>query len=949
MSMRWYENPEETSRNRLVPRSYYIPTGNSTYTSLNGEWNFAFFANGDAVSEINSWDMITVPSCWQLKGYEHPNYTNINYPFPCDPPYVPNINPVGIYERSFNVSNIEFQTYLVLEGVSSCAEVYVNNTFVGATQGSRLEAEFDLSDVVHQGTNRIRIYVRKWCCGSYLEDQDCFRYNGIFRDIYLLSRPKDHIVDIDIRTEANLLFCTADRPCTVSLYDGENCIAEQESADGQVCFEVTDPVQWNAEQPYLYTVHFAAKGEVITRKVGFRTVKISSEHELLINGKPVKLKGVNHHDADLVNGWCMTDADILRDLILMKRCNINTVRTSHYPPSPRFLDYCDELGFYVVLEADLESHGILRRFANVPYQYDVESMDWPCTDPAWKKEFVERMIRTYERDKVHSSVIMWSIGNESGYGPNHRAMVHWLRQHDNTRLIHSEDASRAGRGSEVDIYSCMYPSIEDLEKWCADQQINQPVFLCEYAHAMGNGPGGIWDYWEHIYAHKKLIGGCIWEWADHTVVENGTQKYGGDFEGELTHDGNFCCDGMVFADRSVKPGTMEIRNTYAPFRICWVDDVLRIHNCYDFSAFTDRSFAVTFTCDGNVIEKQTVSANTAPKDYFDIPLKTELPKCCRLGCYAAVTMYDAQQEECGTLQVALPVPLELEEVEKSPLVLKEDEFAVVAEGDKFRYVFSKQLGNFISIVINGTEQLLEPVSLTYWRACTDNDRRMQALWNHVDVWQGENLDCVFCHVYNTQVNDHVITVNASAAGVSRQPFFRYTLTLSFFTDGDVKVKLDGKIRDNVVWLPRLGFDFKLPYHCDHFRYFGNGPQESYADMVHHGLVDWHESTADAEYVPYVYPQEHGNHTDVKCLELYESLRFDADTQMEIAVLHHSRKQIYNACHTDDLVHSDGTYVRIDYKMSGIGTGACGPLTEEKYRLVEKEIRFGFTMGLVDAH
>lgn len=238
-----------------------------------------------------------------------------------------------------------------------------------------MEAEFDLSDVVHQGTNRIRIYVRKWCCGSYLEDQDCFRYNGIFRDIYLLSRPKDHIVDIDIRTEANLLFCTADRPCTVSLYDGENCIAEQESADGQVCFEVTDPVQWNAEQPYLYTVHFAAKGEVITRKVGFRTVKISSEHELLINGKPVKLKGVNHHDADLVNGWCMTDADILRDLILMKRCNINTVRTSHYPPSPRFLDYCDELGFYVVLEADLESHGILRRFANVPYSMMWESMD----------------------------------------------------------------------------------------------------------------------------------------------------------------------------------------------------------------------------------------------------------------------------------------------------------------------------------------------------------------------------------------------------------------------------------------------------------------------------------------------------------------------------------------------------------------------------------------------
>lgn len=564
--MRKYENPLKTSENRLKQRSWYIPEG-SEKCDLNGEWRFKYFENGDKAGEITEWDNITVPSCWQLKGYENPNYTNINYPFPCDPPYVPDINPVGIYERSFQLTDGSLDTYLVFEGVSSVAEVYINGKYVGFTEGSRLMAEFDITEFVSSGTNVIRVYVRKWCCGSYLEDQDAFRYNGIFRDIYILSRPQGHIFDLDLRTEENTIICTADKDFSAELYDGETLLSTGLSLGGKLCFTVDTPKLWTAETPNLYTVKFLAAGETVTRKVGFRTIEISPDYELLINGTPVKLKGVNHHDTHPEKGWTMSEEDYVRDLKLMKELNINTIRTSHYPPAPKFLDYCDEMGFYVILETDIETHGFLRRYANVGYCFDVDSPDWPCANPEWKKEFLSRMERAYERDKIHSSIIMWSTGNESGYSENQHDMIEWVKARDSQRLAHCEDASRKGTPDNTDVFSMMYPSVGRIKDWAEDNKIKQPVFMCEYAHAMGNGPGGVWDYWDAIYGNKKLIGGCIWEWADHVVLDYGVQKYGGDFVGELTHEGNFCCDGMVFADRSFKAGTYEIKNTYAPFRI----------------------------------------------------------------------------------------------------------------------------------------------------------------------------------------------------------------------------------------------------------------------------------------------------------------------------------------------------------------------------------------------
>ena len=572
--MRRYEDPQKTSENRLPTRAYYLPKGKAKVIDLNGKWDFAFFENGDIEGEIKNWQSITVPSCWQFEGYENPNYSNVNYPFPVDMPYVPDINPMGLYKRTFNLEHENNDLYLVLEGVSSMAEVTLNGKEVGFTQGSHLFAEFDLTPYANKGENTLEIRVRKWCCGSYLEDQDQFRNNGIFRDVYLLSRPKGHLFDIEIKAQDEKIICRANGTFKASVLSGETEICQKQGS-AEVVLDVKSPKLWTAETPNLYTVVIESSGEIITQEVGFRRVEISKKNELLVNGKPVKLKGVNHHDTDAKKGWTMSRQDIKRDLLLMKKLNINTVRTSHYPPSPYFLELCDRLGFYVILETDIETHGFAHRTVENG-GYVLDSEEWPCGNKAFKKEFTERMQRAYERDKNHPSVIIWSTSNESSFGENQRKMISWLRARDKTALVHCEDASRMGQLDQTDIYSRMYLSVANLCAAAENRDINQPIFLCEYAHAMGNGPGGMADYVNAFYSYDNIIGGCIWEWADHTVMVDGIQKYGGDFKGELINDKNFCCDGMVFADRSLKAGSLEVAAAYAPLTIKWDNSKLKV-------------------------------------------------------------------------------------------------------------------------------------------------------------------------------------------------------------------------------------------------------------------------------------------------------------------------------------------------------------------------------------
>lgn len=937
---RIYEDLNKTSENRLSPRSYYIPAGKSQYYLLNGEWRFAYFKRDiDVPEHIENCDKIKVPSCWQNLGYDNPNYTNINYPYPVDPPFVPDDNPCGIYERNFELSSVWGKVYFVLEGVSSCGFVWINGEYVGFTEGSRLQAEFDITPYVKEGDNTLRVKVLKWCVGSYLEDQDCFRFNGIFRDCYILQRPDNHIRDIEIIPDDKGFNIKLDGVADIRISEGKKLLYAQKSVS-EVDFSPENPILWNAEKPFLYNIEIEKDGELISLKAGLRSIKVSKKYELLVNGQAVKLHGVNHHDTSPNSGWYQTNEELKKDLELMKKLNINCVRTSHYPPTPAFLDMCDEMGFYVILETDIETHGFLRRLPNVPYHFDVESSDWPCTNPEWEDEFIERMKRAVECFKNYASIIMWSTGNESGHGRNHIEMIKWIRSRDNTRLIHCENASRKGQIHNADVYSRMYPSLKDTEDFAKNEDINMPVFLCEYSHAMGNGPGDVWDYNELFDRYPKLIGGCVWEWADHTVLVDGVQKYGGDFEGELTNDGNFCCDGMVFSDRSLKAGSLEVKAAYQPVRTEFKNGVLRITNRYDFTNLNECEIFISTEVDGNVVKKDKINLNVFPHETAEfIP---EIPEFkSKLGAYLNVSVIRNGEETAQTQHKITDVSSETVFDKKAEL--KEDNLYIYASGENFRYVFSKHYGNFESIIINGREQICSVSMLSSRRAVTDNDCHIQFRWNNITIWQGENFDVQFSKIYDCRIENGDICVKGSLAGVSRKPYLHYFATFKIDKNGQIFIRLIGDIREDTVWLPRLGYEFILPASSKKFTYYGRGPIENYCDLSHGSKVGLYESNTDKEYVNYVRPQEHGNHINTKMLKIGDMV-FKTDTEFEFSVSNYGIGEIEKAKHTDELKTDGFAHLRIDYKNSGLGSNSCGPKLEEKYQLNEKHIDFSFSVS-----
>ncbi len=950
--MRKYENLNYISEKREKQRAYYIPKNG--YTCLNGIWNFKYYESDYEEGYVKKeWNKIEVPSCWQLKGYGNPNYTNVAYPYSYDPPYVPANNPMGVYEREFEVKNSDIKTYIVFEGVASCLELYINNNYVGCSQGSHLQAEFDISDFVKNGTNTVTAKVYKWCLGSYLEDQDFFRFNGIFRDVYLLSRPKGHIKDIKITADSNVINIDFDGKAEISLFDAGGELLDKINAEKTATFTVENPILWNAEKPYLYELLFKYEDEVISQKVGFVSYSIGKDFEFLVNGVEVKLRGVNHHDTHPNNGWTMTDEEIKNDLLLMKKLNINTIRTSHYPPTPKFLEMCDELGFYVMLETDLETHGISEREAGVrAYDCVKNSSDWLCQKPDWKEAYVERMERAYHRDKNHCSIFSWSTGNESAHGENHFEMIKYIKAVDKKRLIHCEDASRESERSEfhgvdtthyadrADMFSRMYEDIDVIENRAKSENFKYPYFLCEYAHAMGNGPGDMCDYWEVIYKYKKLIGGCVWEWADHTVIVDGVPRYGGDFEGELTESGNFCSDGMVFCDRSLKAGSLEVKAAYQNMDCTLSGNGITVLNRFDFTNLCEYEFKYKIKVDGETVEEKTLVLDVEPKQIKTIEIN--LPKECSLGAFVNCYLYNKDGYCVAQKQLEIP----LSKVEKQeiyePAKVEENENFVVFNGENFRYTFSKNLGTFVSMVKNGEEQLKAPIRITSMRAPTDNERKIKSKWYYFNNWEAENLDRQFDKVYECALENNTVTVKGSLSGVSRTPYFKFTAKYSVYSDGRVKVILNGNVKEKCMWLPRLGFEFKIPCEKSEFKYFGMGPYENYSDMHNASMIDFYESNAEKEYVNYIMPQEHGNHIKTKLLEIKDGLCFEAD-EMEVNVSNYSAKNLMNAMHINEIKTEDCITVRIDYKNSGIGSNSCGPGLLEKYRLSEKEIHFEFSL------
>lgn len=942
--MRFYEDITKNSYNRLPQRSYYIPKGVASCKLLNGIWKFAYSENGDRLIEPKKWNEISVPSCWQTSGYDTPNYVNIQYPFPYNPPYVPMLNPAAIYERDFIIDDISFSNYLVLEGVSSSAQIWINGVYAGYTQGSHLQSEFDISDFVVKGKNIIRIKVWKWCCGSYFEGQDQFRMNGIFRDVYLLSRPKKHITDFEIKTDNNgKIFVKTDIISTISVYDNEVLLDRKENIES--CeLTVKNPILWNAEKPYLYDVVFEASGEIIKQRIGFRTIDITDDGVFTINGSPIKMKGVNHHDTTPDLGWYMTDDRMLQDLKLMKSLNINTIRTSHYPPPPKFIDLCDEMGFYVILETDIESHGSNSRRPGI-VNYDFENPDWVTSKPEWQPLFIERIERSVERDKNHTSILSWSIGNESGFGKNHIAMVNWIKNRDNSRPVHSEDACHFNFPHKVDFESRMYSSPEWIEEFLENKDnIVRPFFLCEFSHAMGNGPGDVFQYAELFYKHPRIMGGCVWEWADHAVLIDGIQKYGGDFN-EQVHDKNFCCDGMVFSNRSFKAGTYEVKAAYAPYRFEYKNNGIEIENRYDFTDLSECSFRLVIEADGAVIFEENLQVTAKPRSRVFVNINANLPQKCNKGLFATLYMWDNNGLECGNLQSKIPCQKVKNEFSDKPIVLLNNDFEIIANGKDFLYTYDKILGNLSDMKISDKSILIEPIKFSAFRAPTDNDGflpgSMALKWTNPVHGGGENLNYLYNYIENTAIENNKIIITGNLSGVARRPFFNYSLGISIFDSGRLHYDLSGKVHPDAVWLPRLGFEIVLPKNAEKFKYFGAGPMESYLDMCHHANVGWHESNADAEYVNYVRPQEHGSHCFTRELRLSNGLIILSDEPFSFSVRHTSTESLYRAKHTDEIVFSENTYLHIDYKMSGLGSSSCGPQPREDFRLAEKEIKFSF--------
>ena len=939
--MRDYERLDVLSVNREPQRAYYIPydslekalegdkNKSAYYKLLNGQWSFKYFESDfDIPDVIAEWDTIPVPSNWQMHGYDKPYYTNVNYPFPVEPPYVPDINPCGIYETTFelNAQWCERDTYIVFEGVNSCHYLYVNDVFVGYSQGSRMQAEYNLASYLHEGENKIRVKVLKWCSGSYLEDQDDFRWSGIFRDVYLLSREKNAIKDIEIQADTKSIKVSADH---YEIYDHN-----YQPAD------LSEPVLWNAEHPYLYTVVVKGDTEYIPFKVGMREISISDKGELLINGVSVKLKGINHHDSHPTMAQYLPDDFLRAELLQMKQLNINSIRMAHYPPTPEFLNMCDEIGFYVIDEADLESHGFLTR--NGAPLLDTENDDWICRNPEWEVAFVERAERMIERDKNHPSVIIWSMGNESSYGRNHDAMVAYTHKRDNTRPCHYEHASRVGDKSDVDIISRMYPPLSVLED-LANGEDKRPLFVCEYSHAMGNGPGDVQDYVELFYRYPNLIGGCVWEWADHTVVMDGKDFYGGDFK-EPIHDKNFCCDGIVFADRSIKAGTLNTKYAYQNVMFKVLDGKIEIENRYDFTNLSEFTIFVNLEKDGAIADSYSGRLDIAPhqKDVVEIPFA--LPESCKLGAHIQITVLDAQENTVAMHEQELSIPKMQTEASK-PLAIADDEKRIKIKAANKEYVFSKLYGSFERIQIDGAEQLKSPMRLSVFRAPMDNDMRMLKDWTVAGEIHGRtNLDCTFTKIYSTEVKDNRIITKGSLSGIARKPFLYFTQTFTFFEDGSVDVRVTAEVSEALeIHLPRFGYEFVSPVEDISFTYYGNGPYENYCDMNLHTFTGCYQSSAKNEYVPYPYPQDHGNHTNVAFLQLDNGLRFEGDDRFEFAVLPYSSKELFEAKHNFDLGESKLSHIRIDYKDTGTGSASCGPRMQERYCFLDKEVEFGFTI------
>ena len=937
-----------------APRAYYIPYADAKsactfdreqsayFQNLCGEWDFRYYETfedlDDAFPNEPADSTMTVPLCWQVTGREGmdvPLYSNLKYPFPLDPPHVPQENPCGHYRRTFTVDVPDGKYDLNFEGVSSCFYVYINGAFVGYSQVSHCTSEFDVTAFVHAGENVLDVLVVKWCDGSYLEDQDYFRLSGIFREVYLLRRTsalRDFYIRQDIFEDlsAAVLTLEADTPvngvCTLLDADGSP-VAETALTDGKGSITLEKPVLWNCEVPYVYTLLVHTGEEYIPFHTALRRIDIK-DSVLYLNGVAVKAYGVNRHDSNPETGYAVSVEHMLRDLRLLKQASVNCIRTSHYPNDPRFVDMAEAMGFMLVDEADIETHGM-----GFEYRDTWDWMRWSLLSsvPEWRDAYVDRAQRLFERDKNHGCVVLWSLGNESGCGRNHRAMREYIKSRDPRALIHYENAHlefKAVPAGECfadisDVESRMYSTLEYTEDYLKYRP-NKPFFFCEYVCSMSTG-----DIPAHVALIDKydnLFGACVWEFCDHAIIvtkPDGSKgfRYGGDF-GDYPNDRTCCIDGMVFPDRTPRPGYYDMQQAYVPFRAAIRDGKLYIFNRRFYTDLSDTAIDWKVTCDGKMIATGTLpTVHIAPRAEsgidFDLP---ELPQGeCLLTLFIR-TSADTDWADKGFLLGFSQITLServvcAQQSVSAPTVEKAGRYLMIAaNGTEYR--FDTAFGRIDQIFRNGQAILAAPSHIELWKAHGYNQ------YEAADERRSASMECATQQTYGCTLtqkeNAAVVTVRFSLGGASVVPVLKGELQFIFTGDGAVTLHLVAVKRELSPKLPRLALAFTMLPMFEKMRYYGFGPHEAYPDRHGACYLDTFETTVNDNFVHYIRPFENGAHYGTRCGAVTDGsglgLAFSGETPFIFNATHCPPHLLEDTLHDDELCPCDETFVYLDCGM-----------------------------------
>ena len=998
---RYYEDLEMLHDNAMPTRAYYIPASirkddlvenresSDRFQLLNGEWNFkyyksiydvkdAFYLNGYDTLEF---DKATVPGVWQMAGYDMHQYTNIRYPFPFDPPYVPQDIPCGAYVHTFTYHREEKATsaFLNFEGVDSCFYVWINGRYVGYSQVSHMTSEFDVTSLLEDGTNTLAVLVLKWCDGSYLEDQDKFRMSGIFRDVYLLKRPQKSIWDYRITTKVeqdkaivklNLVY-SEPIETAIDIEDQSGALVAhgEIEQDGSLEFTVSNPVLWNTESPYLYTVILSTPDEVIVDHIGFRTIEIK-DAVLYFNGEKIKFRGVNRHDSDPETGCVIGVEQIKKDLTLMKQHNFNAIRSSHYPNAPYFYQMCDKYGFMVIDEADIEAHGpfMLYRKEDTDRNRFHRWNEKIADNPEWEYAIVDRVQRMVQRDKNRTCIVMWSMGNESAYGCNFEKALEWTKSFDPDRITQYESARYRNYDKTydykyLDLYSRMYPALTEIDEYL-EKDGSKPFLLVEYCHSMGNGPGDFEDYFKAIQKDDRMCGGFVWEWCDHAIAhgkaDNGKTiyYYGGD-HGESIHDGNFCVDGLVYPDRTPHTGLLEYKNVYRPVRVVSYDQedgTLLFHNYMDFDNLKDFvEIDYEMTQDGLTVEKGSVeNLSAAPHSDGETELKLQVPSAGKIYLkFIYILKKELPLLQKGYVLGFEEIKLEnqdgrnqkvLEWAEKEEsagtIIVKESAEKIELQANAFSYTLNKRNGLFEDIQFAGRNYLNHPMELNIWRAPTDNDMYIKS------EWKKSHYDKAYTRAYNIEVlqNKHGVFIMEHLAVVADtvQKIIDIELTWKIDETGKIIASIEAQKDEEFPDLPRFGIRLFLDKKFEDVAYYGMGPHESYRDKhqaTSHGIyrskvTDLHED--------YIRPQENGSHYDCDYVELTNAqygFAIVSEDSFSFSASYYTQEVLEQTKHNFELEESDSTVLCVDYALNGIGSNSCGPVVLDQYRFRENEFRF----------